>query len=86
MSHLRMSQVNREIQKKYPLIKLVKGKGYHYIASDDPEMGVKVAMLYTTIIGVPFLNQQSLDAWIHSVERVLRDSDRLPVSNRKSII
>lgn len=63
-----LAQVNREIQKRFPEIMLVKGRGYFYIASDDENMGLKLAELYTTSIMVNKLTQQTVEAWVKDVE------------------
>lgn len=76
MAHIRIALVNKAIQKKYPLIELVKGEGYYYVHSSNDYMALKLATLYTTSISVPNLNQMGLDRWVANVERILRDEEQ----------
>ncbi len=77
-------QVNKAIQAKYPLIKLVKGKGYYYVHSEDDNISLQLAALFSTSIPVANIKHQSVDNWIKDVESVLSDwerfhYDRVPV-------
>lgn len=64
MLRLTLAKVNKHIQTKYPLIQLIKGNGYFYIASDDDAMVLKLAALYTTSIPVYAINHLTLGGWI----------------------
>lgn len=68
--------LNEAIQEKWPHVKLAKGKGYFYVYSDEADMGLKLAGLYTTSIDVDKINLMSLDRWVSEVEYVLRDKWR----------
>lgn len=66
-----LKQVNKAIQAKYPDIFLVKGEGYFYIASDEPETGLMLAGLYTTSIYEGILNNLTCDKWVKEVGELL---------------
>lgn len=53
---LTFKEVNAAIQKLYPHVKLVQGKGYLYITSDDEETSPWISGMYTTSIPVYKLN------------------------------
>jgi hypothetical protein len=76
---LTLSKVNKYIQTKYPEIELVKGENYFYVASDNDEIALKLARLFSTSIYVSKLNNVSLDKWLEYVEYVLEDSERSSV-------
>lgn len=75
---LTLKKINAELQKKYPGIELVRGQGYFYVYSEDDDLGLKLAGLYTTSIPVDKLNQMTMEKWIEAVEYVLKDMQRLP--------
>lgn len=60
-------QVNKHL-KHLGDVKLIKGEGYYYIYSDDEEMSLKIAGLYTSSIHVHKLNQQTIARWVEDVE------------------
>jgi hypothetical protein len=66
-----LAMVNKAIQAKYPTIMLVKGEGYFYIASNDDEMGLKIAGLYTSSIPVYSINQLSIEKWVAEVDQLV---------------
>jgi hypothetical protein len=70
-----LAQVNKAIQKKHPLVELVKGEGYFYIYSSDKNMGRYIASLYTSSIYVYALNQQTVEQWVADVDRLLTKND-----------
>jgi hypothetical protein len=70
-----LAEVNKAIQAKFPKVELVRGRGYYYIASEDDEMGLKIAGLYTTSIPVAFLHQQTIQGWVNSVEYLFKDEE-----------
>lgn len=76
MSRLTIQMVNDHIHTKYPLVDLVKGKGYFYIASDDDNIGLQIAGLYTSSIDVAKINHLTLGGWMDATERVLSDYHR----------
>lgn len=80
-----LKQLNAYIQVKYPLIEVVKGNGYFYVHSQDDEMALKLAGLYTTSISVTSVTRLSLYVWMQRVEYILRDEERMP-SERAPII
>lgn len=81
-----LAQVNKELHKKHPKIDIVKGKGYYYIASDDEEMGLKLAGLYTTSIPVFSITQQTVDQWLADVDLLLKDENSGDMNEKKSIV
>ena len=70
-----IAQVNRAIGEKFPDVFLAKGEGYFYIASDNEEMGLRIAGLYTTSIPVYKLNEQTIEGWVRDVELLLNQED-----------
>ena len=76
VGRLSLKLVNEYIQIKYPEIELVKGNGYFYVYSDNDTVGLKLAGLYTTSIGVCHLKHASIEKWREMVDYVLMDSDR----------
>lgn len=67
---LTLKQVNKEIAKTYPTLKLAKGEGYFYIYSDDKKTGLYLASLYTTSILVYNLNDLTLKQWIEAINEL----------------
>ena len=65
-----LKQVNRAIQKEIGNVELNKGKGYFYITSEDPEIGLKLSALFSTSIFVCHLNHQSVCEWVQDVKRI----------------
>lgn len=79
-----LKKVNEYIQTKYPTLEIIKGKGYFYVCSDDDQMALALAGLYTTSIGVCKVSHLPLEKWMTSVESLLKDeyrshSDRSPI-------
>lgn len=70
-----IAEVNKAIQQKFPDVILVKGHKYFYISSDNEEMGLKIAGLYTTSISVFSLGQQTIEKWVQDVEHLLSDKN-----------
>jgi len=60
-------QVNKAIQKLYPDVILVQGRGYLYISSDNDDVLYKISGMYTSSIMTCKLNHYS------SVEQVVKD-------------
>lgn len=73
---LTLKRVNKAIEEKYPKVFLVKGNGYYYLASDDSEIGLKLATLHTTSIDIFDISHLSLERWMDEVKYVLSDSNR----------
>ncbi len=67
-----IAKVNAALAILHPKVFLVKGHGYFYIASDDKEMGLKLAGLYTTSIYVNSIKEQSVEQWIEDIENLLK--------------
>lgn len=70
-----LAQVNAAIAKEFPKVILVRGEGYFYIASDDNEVGIFLAGLYTTSIPVAKLSQQSVEVWVNDVRNLMAQPD-----------
>jgi len=66
-----LNQVNKSIQKQIGNVILQKGDGYFYVSSEDAEIGLKLASLYSTSIYVCHLKQQSLEDWIKDVRQIV---------------
>ena len=81
-----LAEVNKAIQKKYPKVILVKGRGYFYISSNDNEMALKIARLYTTSIPVCKLSQLTIEQWVNDVESLLKDTCQPPGGIEISVI
>lgn len=79
---LTLRQINAEIEKRYPKVFLVKGRGYYYLASDDDRISLKLAALYTTSIAIFRMGHLSLDRWMQEVRVVLNDAQRHPSERR----
>lgn len=84
MKRISLKSVNERIQAKYPLLVLVKGKGYYWVHSDDDNSATQLSRLYTTSIDIPRITLLTPDQWLDKVEWVLADScryeyDRMPV-------
>lgn len=71
---LTYKMVNKAIQERFPNVILVKGNGYHYIASDDHETGLLIAGFYETSIPVYKLNECTLETWVSSVENLMKQA------------
>ena len=67
---LTLNQVNKEIAKTYPTVKIAKGDGYFYIYSDDKKTGLYLASLYTTSICVNNINHLTLPQWIEAINEL----------------
>jgi len=80
-----LKQVNLALQTELPGIKLVKGKGYYWVWSDDDKLQDQLAGLYSTTIGVYHVSQQTVEQWIDDVKRVLTDWER-SLYDRKPVI
>jgi len=64
---MNINTANKILQEKYPDILLVKGNGYFYIASDDKELGLKIAGLYSSSIYTNSLSdvtKEMLLSWV----------------------
>lgn len=64
-------EVNKAIAVAHPGVFLVRGDGYHYIASNDKEMGLKIASLYTSSIPVYSVTFLSVEDWVEQVRMLL---------------
>jgi hypothetical protein len=74
MAHrITFNQVNEAIQKIYPHVILVQGRGYLYITSDDDKTALKIAGMYTTSIPVAKLNHQSIEQWVKDVKDLIEN-------------
>lgn len=71
-----MKQVNDAIQKVYPTVFLVKDKNYFFIASDDHDMGMRIAGLYQSSIPVYRLNELTIERWVEEVKALLEAKQR----------
>ena len=67
---LTIKQVNKEIAKTYPTVKLAKGNGYFYIYSEDIETGNFLASLYSTSILVDKINHLTIKQWIEAINEL----------------
>lgn len=65
-----LEALNKEIQKKYPGLELVRGEGYYYLYSDDPELGLKIAGLFCSGIYVYDVSHISLERWLIEIENL----------------
>lgn len=63
-----ISKVNAVIRRKFPKIFLARGEGYYYLASDDEEMGLKIAGLYQSGIYVFKAGHLTVQQWINAVQ------------------
>lgn len=69
-------EVNKALAKAHPGIFLVRGEGYYYVASDDKEIGLKLAGLYTTSIPVYSITFLSVEDWIDQVSTILNQPSK----------
>ena len=67
---LTLKQVNKEIAKTYPMVKLAKGNGYFYIYSKDTKTGNYLSSLYSTSILVNKINHLTLKQWIEAINEL----------------
>jgi hypothetical protein len=67
---LTLKQVNKEIAKQYPNVKLTKGDGYFYIYSDEPETALFLNGLFSTSIMVNKINHLTMSQWIESINEL----------------
>lgn len=65
---LRMAQVQRAIDKRWPGVEFVKGEGYFYLVGDA------VDIAYATSMYVYSLNQLTLDEWMVRIEEIIKDA------------
>ena len=72
---LTLAKVNKAIQAKHPLVKLVRGNGYYYLVSDDDDMGLKLAGLYSTSIMCNSIKDQPLERWVGDVDELMKEID-----------
>ena len=61
-----MKTVNKEIQKLYPKMELIKGEGYFYFISED----IDIQQLYTTSVYTFLLNDLTLIDWIREAKEI----------------
>ena len=83
---LALKTINKEIQKHFPQLELVKGEGYFYFISDD----VDIYGLDSTSIYCYKLNDLSLNSWISEAENVDKKlteykRDKTPITNPNRI-
>lgn len=69
MAHI--NQVNAILSREGLKVRLRRGKGYFYIYSDDPEVALSLATLYTTSIYVYRFSAYSVDEWVREVKQIL---------------
>jgi len=67
-----LAQVRNFLQKKYPLINIVRGQGYYYFISDDADMNSKLDRNATTSVMVFNCREQTLDRWMSDLEQLLK--------------
>jgi len=72
---LTYKMVNKAIQERFPNVILVKGNGYHYIASDDHETGLLISGFFETSIHANKLNEYTLEEWILNVENLMKQAN-----------
>lgn len=76
-----LKQINKAIGEKYPGVFLVKGKGYFYIASDEEEMGLRIAGLYQSGIYVYRLSSYKVEEWVREVGYMLGENNKPATSD-----
>lgn len=67
MKQLKLSTVNKAIQKEFPTVFLVKDNGFFFLASDDKEWADRIADLHQQAIYVKKVNDMTLDQWLNDV-------------------
>jgi len=73
-----LKQVNQAIKKEIGNFELRKGNGYFYVISEDPNIGLKLASLFSTSIFVCHLKHQSIYEWMQDVKRITNNiNDKL---------
>lgn len=74
MKRLTLKQVNAAIAQVIARnVFIIKGKGYFYVASDDPKEALFLAGLRTTSIAVARVSHLSVSSWIMAVKLILED-------------
>lgn len=61
---LTLNKINKDLQKTYPDIELIKGGGYFYLCGDS------VQFKSTTMICVSKLNNLSLEQWMNAINAI----------------
>lgn len=74
---LTLNQINKEVAKKYPHVKVVRGEEYFYLWSDDNATALMLAGLYDASIPVYRVNHMSLEAWLRSVDIIMTEDRNL---------
>ena len=78
---LTIKKVNKNIQKMYPFLELVKGEGYFYfICLDDKEYDL-FGLLDCTSVYAYTLNQMDLSAWIDEAKNIVSKMNKLGECN-----
>lgn len=75
-----LAKINKAIAARYPAILLCKEADHFYIWSADVNIGLKLAMLYSTCIYVHPNTMQDIpiEKWLSYVEYLLTDQRRMP--------
>lgn len=71
-----LNQVRKSIQSKYPKLDIAKGSGYYYWCSDDPDVGLYLATLFTTSIYVNHVSQLSFPQWLKEADAIMDGYNR----------
>ena len=81
MKKLILKTVNKEIQKEYPFLELVKGEGYFYFISIGDEESTKaLSSLNTTTVLTYKLNDFSMKQWLSEAKDIYEQMDYKYVS------
>ncbi len=75
-------EINAHIQKKYPKLEVVFDDDVTYWYSDDKDLGLYLAGLYSSSIDADF-KDQSLDKWLDMADDIMKDYS--PKSNENLI-
>lgn len=78
MKSLTLKAVNAAIAEKYPGVYLCEADSTFYLWSDDDDLQLQIAGLFTASIDVYRIGHLSIDQWMSRVDYVLNDMDRLP--------
>lgn len=69
-----LAQVRKSIQSKYPKLDIAKGNGYYYWCSDDPDLGLYLANLFTTSIVINHVSQLSFPKWLLEADDIMKET------------
>lgn len=74
-----LKKVNNQIQSRHPKLYVVQGRGYLYWHSDDSDLSLKLAGLYSTSIPIAKPSHQSIGTWLKEADEIMEqvnDSDK----------